>query len=105
FASGYEEIIPNVRTTFSCDGRIYGYYADVENDCKVFHVCSPSVDDNGKVLGMAHYSFFCGNLTMFNQESLTCTDPEDALPCNEAPNLYEIKNLEFGIIPQKKTGN
>ncbi|KAG8222915.1 hypothetical protein J437_LFUL000209 [Ladona fulva] len=104
-ASGYEELIPNLKTTFSCQGRIYGYYADVDNDCQVFHVCFPVTDDNGNVLSTAQFSFFCGNQTVFNQESLTCTDPIDALPCNESPNLYDIKNLEFGIIPEAKKAN
>jgi hypothetical protein len=37
-----------VKTTFSCDNRIYGYYADVDNDCQLFHVCYPINDEANK---------------------------------------------------------
>lgn len=33
-----------VQTTFSCEDaehQRYGYYADVDNNCQVFHVCNP----------------------------------------------------------------
>jgi len=96
FSDGYQNIIGEPDQSFSCAGRQYGYYADVANDCRVFHVCHPLVDDLGEVTSMEHYSFFCGNQTIFNQESLTCDHPEDAFPCNEAASLYDLVNSEFG---------
>lgn len=24
--------------TFSCEGKAYGYYADVDNECQLFHI-------------------------------------------------------------------
>nr|XP_053633577.1 U-scoloptoxin(01)-Cw1a-like [Cherax quadricarinatus]XP_053633578.1 U-scoloptoxin(01)-Cw1a-like [Cherax quadricarinatus] len=91
-----------LQTTFSCDSRAYGYYADVDNNCQVFHVCFPLTDDTGSLLETAHFSFICGNETIFNQESLTCSHPEDAVPCEEATTLYDISNSEFGAIPEER---
>lgn len=44
-------------TSFSCTDRPYGYYADVEAECQVFHICNNN----------AKWSFRCPNLTLFNQ--------------------------------------
>ena len=49
FSSGYEDIIGTPSETFTCDGRGYGYYADVDNDCRIFHVCVPIANDEGEV--------------------------------------------------------
>ncbi|XP_068242615.1 U-scoloptoxin(01)-Er1a-like [Palaemon carinicauda] len=100
FSDGYLDILggePN--QVFDCAGRSYGYYADVANDCRIFHVCLPVSDEEGQVLDMAQFSFFCGNQTVFSQESLTCAHPEEALPCAEAESLFDISNADFGKIP------
>lgn len=34
---------------FSCQGREYGFYADVENRCRAYHVCQPVHDEFEKV--------------------------------------------------------
>jgi len=82
-------------TSFSCEGRPYGYYADVPNSCQVFHVCLPLPEEGGLVR-VAHFSFVCGNRTVFSQFSLTCSHPEDAFPCDQAESLYDAVNAEFG---------
>ncbi|KAK7073962.1 hypothetical protein SK128_013277, partial [Halocaridina rubra] len=100
FSAGYLDILgaePN--QAFSCEGRAYGYYADVANDCKVFHICLPIADEIGAVLETAQFSFVCGNQTVFSQESLTCAHPEEALPCSEAETLFDLSNADFGRIP------
>ena len=51
----------NIVDTFSCEGRIYGYYADMENECQVFHVCLP------QQRGSSRWSFICPAETVFNQ--------------------------------------
>ena len=44
-------------TSFVCDGLVEGgYYADVEAECQVFHICGN--DGNG---GLTKYSFLCPN--------------------------------------------
>merc|ERR1712212_502223 len=55
---------------FSCDGRQYGFYADVANDCTAYHVCEPVMGEDGQVVEMAHYTFLCGQNTVFDQEQL-----------------------------------
>ncbi|XP_066979274.1 uncharacterized protein [Macrobrachium rosenbergii] len=99
FSDGYLDVLGREPSqTFACAGRPYGYYADVANDCRVFHVCLPVSDDAGDVVDMAQFSFFCGNQTVFSQETLTCSFREDAIPCEESETLYEISNADFGRI-------
>ncbi|XP_045612061.1 U-scoloptoxin(01)-Cw1a [Procambarus clarkii] len=100
FPSGYEDLVGEVSQSFSCDGRPYGYYADVDNACRVFHVCLPIQDDLGQTSAVDQFTFVCPNQTVFNQESLTCTSAEDAFPCQQAASLYDLVNSEFGRITQ-----
>nr|XP_027225855.1 uncharacterized protein LOC113817932 [Penaeus vannamei] len=71
----------------------YGYYADTSNDCALFHVCLPYIDNN--VYITRHFSFMCGEGTMFDQERLVCAFPEEALPCSEAA-AFRRSNEYFG---------
>ena len=102
---------------FNCDQQDagYGYYADVNNACKVFHICVPIYDNEGSLDRMDKYSFVCGEGTQFDQSTLTCNYPEVfliwkgwdnfltitifqfAFPCEESPSLYGA--VEFGKIP------
>lgn len=91
-------LLAPVKPSFSCEGLPYGYYADVPNNCQIFHICLPIQDDQGAVIETAQWSFVCGNTTIFDQSTLTCNFPENAFPCNEAPNLYGA--VEFGKIDQ-----
>lgn len=84
--------MPQVQQVFSCEGRIYGYYADVANNCQIFHVCAPPE---------GQYSFFCPNQTIFDQRYMVCSDPSDAVPCNEAENYYAL-NQNFGVLELDK---
>ncbi|KAA0202400.1 hypothetical protein HAZT_HAZT011030 [Hyalella azteca] len=77
------------------------YYADTDNDCQIFHVCLPIEDDAGQIVETAHFSFICGNQTIFDQSTLTCNDEENALPCDEAKNFYDVINAEFGVLPEQ----
>ena len=100
FSDGYLDVLggePN--PAFTCDGRPYGYYADAAADCRIFHICLPIQDDLGEVVRTAQWSFFCGNQTIFSQESLTCSHPEEAFPCDQAESLYDASNADFGRIP------
>merc|ERR1712243_189464 len=69
----------------------------VNYECKIFHVCVPVYDNEGGLLRMDKYSFICGEGTVFDQSTLTCNYPQDALPCEESPSLYGT--VEFGKIP------
>lgn len=95
---GAELIVGSIKTSFSCDGLGYGYYADVDNNCQIFHICNPIEHADG-TQEVEHYSFFCGNQTVFNQGSLTCANPEEAVPCNQASSFYDLNN-RIGIPDQ-----
>ncbi|TRY62608.1 hypothetical protein TCAL_03993 [Tigriopus californicus] len=83
---------------FSCEAREYGYYADVSNNCQIFHICLPIEDDAGSVIETAQWSFICGNGTIFDQQTLTCNYELDAVPCDAAESLYNT--VEFGkLVP------
>ncbi|XP_035224909.1 uncharacterized protein LOC118197504 [Stegodyphus dumicola] len=82
-------LVGPVKTTFSC---FYdGYYADVDNECQIFHVCHTVESEDGS-RNIQQWSFLCGNQTIFNQLTLSCSDPEDAVPCSEATNFYSIND-------------
>ncbi|XP_064087116.1 uncharacterized protein LOC135201791 [Macrobrachium nipponense] len=101
FSDGYLDILGGEPSqTFDCAGRAYGYYADVANACQVFHICLPIPNEVGDVVDMAQFSFFCGNQTVFSQESLTCAHPQEAFPCEESETLYDLSNADFGKIPE-----
>ncbi|XP_071552189.1 U-scoloptoxin(01)-Cw1a-like [Panulirus ornatus] len=100
----YENTLTNpLVTSFTCEGRNYGYYADVDNNCEVYHICLPVVDEYGGVLRTAQYSFMCNNFTIFSQRSLTCDTRYDAYPCEDAPSLYDISNAGFGEVYEPET--
>jgi len=97
FSDGYLEVLGGEPDrSFTCDSRPYGYYADVANECRIFHVCVPLEDDAGEVIETQQFSFFCGNTTVFSQDSLTCAHEADAFPCAEAAGLYDAVNALFG---------
>jgi len=86
-------------TSFTCEGKDYNYYADVANNCQIFHVCLPVLDEaQVEVVEYQQWSFICGNTTIFDQSTLTCNYPQDSFPCEEAPSLYGA--IEFGKIEE-----
>ena len=72
-------------TAFECDGLVEGgYYADVEAECQVFHICGN--DGNG---GLTKYSFLCPNGTIFQQQYFVC-DWWFNVDCPEAESFYSL---------------
>ncbi|XP_064120311.1 U-scoloptoxin(01)-Cw1a-like [Macrobrachium nipponense] len=86
-------ILGTIRTGFDCANLPYGYYADQDNNCAVFHVCLPYIDHD--LFVVRQLSFFCGEGTVFDQERLVCDFPAFALPCSEAA-AYRRSNEYFG---------
>nr|XP_027237845.1 uncharacterized protein LOC113828972 [Penaeus vannamei] len=86
-------ILGGIQTGFECGDLPYGYYADEANNCAVFHVCLPYIDNDLYIT--RHFSFMCGAGTMFDQERLVCDFPESALPCSEAA-AFRRSNEYFG---------
>ena len=77
-------------TSFTCAGRVMGgYYADVETQCQVFHICGGS----SSIFGSIKYSFVCPNGTVFHQQYFTC-DWWYNVDCQSAPDFYDLnKNI------------
>ncbi|XP_054720130.1 U-scoloptoxin(01)-Er1a-like [Uloborus diversus] len=93
---GADLLVGSIRTSFACPQGAEGYYADVENNCKIFHVCHTVVEESGSA-DTQQFSFLCGNQTMFNQLTFTCSMPEDAVPCPDAPSFFYLNdNLRLG---------
>ncbi|KAH8335506.1 hypothetical protein KR074_004239, partial [Drosophila pseudoananassae] len=66
------------RTNFDCSQQaLPGYYADIEAQCQVFHICALN----------RTYSFLCPNGTVFSQETLVCVW-WNQYDCVSAPSLY-----------------
>ncbi|XP_064100984.1 GATA zinc finger domain-containing protein 14-like [Macrobrachium nipponense] len=97
--SGASAILGSISTSFSCVERPYGYYADQDNSCRVFHICNPYLFSDGEVQTY-QYSFMCGEGTIFDQNEMTCKAEYDATPCQEAQNFY-FRNEEFGLPEEK----
>ncbi|XP_013784478.1 serine/threonine-protein phosphatase 1 regulatory subunit 10-like [Limulus polyphemus] len=90
YTGGKSKPIP--KTNFKCSDQSYipGYYADVETNCQVYHVCH-----QGRM-----ESQFCPPGTVFNQEILAC-DFENSVECFKSPNFY-FKNQELDKFPLAK---
>ena len=100
FPDAVQDILSGpISESFTCEGQAYGYYADVDNNCEIFHICLPIEDNEGQIIEYAQWSFACGNATVFDQQTLTCNHPEDAFPCEESPSLYGA--VEFGKVEEK----
>ena len=79
-------------TSFTCANRVMGgYYADVETDCQVFHVCGGS----NSIFGSIKYSFVCPNGTVFHQQYFTC-DWWYNVDCSMALDFYDL-NKKIGV--------
>ncbi|XP_037772500.1 probable ATP-dependent RNA helicase ddx42 [Penaeus monodon] len=92
--SGASALLGGITSSFSCLDRPYGYYADQDNSCRVFHVCNPTLFSNGAV-ETYQYSFMCGEGSVFDQKELACVAESSAIPCQESSN-YFYTNEQFG---------
>nr|NP_001246598.1 uncharacterized protein Dmel_CG12009, isoform B [Drosophila melanogaster]AFH04269.1 uncharacterized protein Dmel_CG12009, isoform B [Drosophila melanogaster] len=93
--SNATSIRSDITDNFSCVNKTYGYYADVENDCQIFHVCLPVTYADGRE-NTFRWSFICPEETIFSQESFTCMRREDmTIECEDSSRYYEL-NGNFG---------
>lgn len=79
--------------SFRCQND--GYYADVDNNCQIFHICNRVNKPDGSS-EMQQFSFLCGNQTVFNQLSFTCAFPEEAIPCQSSADFFYL-NSYIGV--------
>uniref|UniRef100_A0A1I8PQ48 Chitin-binding type-2 domain-containing protein n=1 Tax=Stomoxys calcitrans TaxID=35570 RepID=A0A1I8PQ48_STOCA len=95
--SNATSIRSEITDNFSCANKTYGYYADVDNDCQIFHVCLPVTYADGKE-NTFRWSFICPEETVFSQDSFTCMRPEDmTITCEDSLSYYEL-NRNFGMV-------
>lgn len=95
--SNATSIRENITDSFSCEGKMYGYYADIENDCQIFHVCLPVVYSDGMEKNF-RWSFICPEETVFSQEYFTCVRQEDLnFDCSDSEYFYDL-NQNFGAM-------
>lgn len=77
-----------VDSEFTCDDRQPGYYADIDNDCQIFHRC---VEDPKAI-----YSFICPEQTIFNQKVLVCVwNNSMDFDCEDSDDYYDESNQAF----------
>ncbi|KAG7210020.1 hypothetical protein KM043_011600 [Ampulex compressa] len=88
----------NIVDSFTCQDRIYGYYADMENECQIFHVCLP------QARGSIRWSFICPAETVFNQATFVCTRTENSIPCEESEKYYSL-NEDIGKEVEEEEEN
>ena len=60
--------------------------------CEIFHICHITERADGSGADLRQYSFMCGNQTIFNQFSMTCATREEALPCEYAPEFFNLNS-------------
>ncbi|XP_050296104.1 serine-rich adhesin for platelets-like [Anthonomus grandis grandis] len=76
-------------TNFTCVGKVIGgYYADLETNCQMFHVCTIGQADEPMDI-----RFLCLNGTVFDQETRVC-ERIDEVDCSKSERFYSL-NLEL----------
>jgi len=81
----------NVTFTFDCTDRPIGFYADLDFDCMIFHLC----DEDGRRI-----PYMCANETSFNQKFRVC-DWNYNVDCESSPDWYYLNDLTYRTDPPK----
>jgi len=99
-SSGASRVVPNIKTSFSCVGKRYGYFADVDNNCQIFHTCEPTVNAKGEPV-IYHFTKFCPNQTRFDQKQLACVQltAPNLLACSQSMQYYPATEARFAEAP------
>ncbi|TRY68772.1 hypothetical protein TCAL_06196 [Tigriopus californicus] len=85
------EEFPNATFTFDCTDRSIGFYADLEFDCQIFHLC----DAAGR-----RVPYMCDKMTAFNQKYRVC-DWAYNVDCETSPDWYYLNDLTYEAPPPK----
>jgi len=85
-------------SNFSCYGRSFGQYADVDKDCRMFHLCYPFFNESTDELIYQRISFLCDDESVFDQKRFICVHNSSVdHMCSDSPLLYERTNQEYLI--------
>ena len=86
-------------TTFTCDGRPMGFYADLELNCRVYHNC----DDYGN-----KFTYHCPIDTAFRQDAMVC-DHAHLVKCQRVeenpPDNTGQRNSQSAFTSFRQTQN
>ncbi|KAH8379980.1 hypothetical protein KR009_008305 [Drosophila setifemur] len=80
--------LDNITFSFDCKRRSVGFYADMEYNCQIFHMC----DEEGNRI-----PHLCANETSFNQEYRIC-DWDYNFNCTESPVSWAMHPINTLII-------
>ncbi|XP_050466631.1 uncharacterized protein LOC126859393 [Cataglyphis hispanica] len=86
-------VFSNLSFHFTCEGMPTGFYADVDYNCKIFHVCENFGDG---------FPVICADNTVFDQKRRICTDEEN-IDCQHAHEWYYLNELIYSIEIESKT--
>lgn len=84
-------------SSFRCESRRWGFFADIRTGCRNFVQCVPTTTPNGAVFTRRHV-FRCPPGTQFDQRLVTCVLINDALPCEQSINYYLETEEKFGAF-------
>ncbi|ALC42148.1 CG5756, partial [Drosophila busckii] len=71
------------QTSFVCNQRHEGYYADVESRCQAFRICAHTARSP------QGFGFLCPNGTIFSQQKFVC-DWYRNVNCDESERYYDM---------------
>ncbi|XP_055383542.1 U-scoloptoxin(01)-Er1a isoform X2 [Condylostylus longicornis] len=77
--------LDNITFSFDCTHRPVGFYADIEYNCQIFHMC----DEEGNRI-----PHLCANETSFNQEYRIC-DWDYNFNCTESSKWFYLNELTY----------
>lgn len=81
-------------STFTCFGKVTGYYADVKLNCRVYHFCTQLDGLDGP--SYQRMSYMCMEGSYFDQKDLNCVKESDLrVKCDKAEAEYERSNKQF----------
>jgi len=87
---------------FSCYERRYGYYADVNKQCSMFHLCYPVKDANTNEIVYQRFSFACSDNSIFDQQHLLCLDESSlATKCENSSEHFDSSNQRLILSLQQ----
>ncbi|KYN14308.1 hypothetical protein ALC57_13475 [Trachymyrmex cornetzi] len=87
------DIFANLTFRFTCKDMPSGFYADIDYNCRIFHVCENSGDG---------FPVICANDTVFDQKQRICTDEEN-IDCHHAHEWYYLNELIYSAEIEPRT--
>lgn len=94
------------KSNFTCYSKNLGYYADMQEECRVYHFCLLGEYSGESVYQRITYK--CLNDTYFDQQALDCVDhAKMSAPCGESYLYYETSNviLRQAVVGTKTVQN